>query len=119
VTETPQQESRDEGTIAWMRALAAISLEDSPLPDTQVLWWKGRALRRLDRERAAMSPLDLGEYVLIGGGSVAALAFFVWLLMIQEVRTLPSFGVAVTISVAFLCVAAAVTFWPTTSTPQE
>jgi len=119
VTETDQQENHDDDTIEWVRALAAISLDDSPLPDAQVLWWKAQALRRRDRERAAMAPLDLGEFAVIGGGIVAALAFFAWLLMMPEVRTLPSFMIAVTMSVALLCIAAAVTIRETTGTSGE
>ena len=119
MTETDQQENHGEDTIEWVRALAAISVDDSPLPDAQVLWWKAQALRRRDMERAVMAPLDLGEFVVIGGGIVAALAFFAWLLMMPEVRTLPSFMIAVTMSVALLCIAAAVTIWETTGTSGE
>lgn len=117
MTETHQQESHGEDTIAWVRTLAETSRDDSPLPDAQVLWWKAQALRRLDQERAAMAPLDLGEFLFIGGGAVAALAFFVWLLMMPAVRTLPSFVIAVTISVALLGLAAAVTIWETRAHP--
>lgn len=119
MTETELQENHRQDTIVWVRALAAMSLEDVPLPDTQVLWWKAQALRRLDRERAAMAPLDLGEFVFIGVGIVAALAFFVWLLMMPEVRRLPSFVIAAAISVAFLSIAAAVTLWETTPTLRK
>ena len=119
MTETDQQENHGEDTIEWVRALAAISLEDSPLPDAQVLWWKAQALRRRDMDRAAMAPLDLGEFVVIGGGIAVALAFFAWLLMMPEVRTLPSFMIAVTISVALLGIAAAVTIWEATGTSGE
>ena len=66
-----------------------------------------------------MAPLDLGEFVLIGGGIAAALALFVWLLMMPEVRTLPSFVIAATMSVAVLCFAAIVTLWETTRTSRE
>jgi hypothetical protein len=118
VTETHQQDNHED-TIAWVRALAATSLQDSPLPDAQVLWWKAQALRRLDRERAAMAPLDLGEFALIGGGIVAALALFAWLLTMPEVRTSPSFVVAATMSVAILFFAAAATLWETTRASSE
>ncbi len=116
MTEKNQQDSYGEHTIAWVRALAAISLEGSPLPDAQVLWWKAQALRRRDRERAATAPLDVGEFILLGGGIVAALALFVWLLMMPAVRALPSFVVAVTMSVALLCITAAVAILETTRT---
>lgn len=113
MTDTHQQENHGDDTIAWVRALAAMPADDSPLPDAQVLWWKGQAVRRLDRERALMAPLDLGESIIIGGGIVAALTLFGWLLMMPEVRTLPSFMVAVATSAALLSIAAGVTFWGT------
>jgi hypothetical protein len=54
-------------------------------------------------------PLDVGELVGMGGGIVAALALLAWLLRWSDVRTMPSFVVAVIFSLAFLGCAALLT----------
>ena len=109
MTELRQEESQSENAMVWMRELAATAVDDSPLPDAQVLWWKAQALRRLDQEREAEAPLDLGELVCMGGGIVAALGLLAWLLRLPDVRTMPSFVAAVTLSIGLLGLAAMVT----------
>ena len=109
MTELRQEDSQSEDAMVWMRELAATAVDDSPLPDDQVLWWKAQALRRLDREREAEAPLDLGELICMGGGIVAALGLLAWLLRLPDVHTMSSSVVAATLSVALLGLAAMVT----------
>ncbi len=62
----------------WMQGLAADPVTAPPLPDSQVLWWKGEALRRMDLDRRAGGVLDAGEYVSVAVGIAAALALLAW-----------------------------------------
>jgi hypothetical protein len=50
------------------------------LPDPSFIWWKAQFLRRLDAEREATAPIEIGERVHIGAAvlGAAALTFGAW-----------------------------------------
>jgi hypothetical protein len=58
----------------WMQKLAAEAMPDSPPSDPEHLWWKGEMLRRLDAQRRAVAPIEIGERVQLGIGFVGAVA---------------------------------------------
>ena len=57
---------------ASMKALEQSTSSPTPLPDPSFLWWKAQFLRRLDAEREAAAPIDMGERVHIGVAVVGA-----------------------------------------------
>ena len=66
---------RDEAIVAAaMSELAADSRETRPLPDPYFIWWKAQLLRRLDAERKASAPIEIGERVHIGAAILGAVA---------------------------------------------
>ena len=44
-----------------MQELARAPHDSSCLPDPSFIWWKAQFLRRLDAEREATAPLDVGK----------------------------------------------------------
>ncbi|HUR34448.1 MAG TPA: hypothetical protein VM032_11685 [Vicinamibacterales bacterium] len=65
----------DEQLVASaLRALADASPADRALPDPSFLWWKAQLLRRLEAERQATAPLDVGERFHVGAAVLGALA---------------------------------------------
>jgi hypothetical protein len=65
----------DELVAAWMRELAALPVETSPLPDPAYIWWKAQLLEQWEAQRTALAPLEWGEraQVAIGLGGAAVL----------------------------------------------
>jgi predicted dienelactone hydrolase len=69
-----EPQSDADSVDAYMQQFARASLGDAkPLPDPTVIWWKAQRLRRVDAERRLASPVDIGELVLFGLGSVGTL----------------------------------------------
>lgn len=68
-------QERDEAIVgAAMKELAADPRETRPLPDPYFIWWKAQLLRRLDAERRASEPIEIGERVHIGAAFLGAIA---------------------------------------------
>ena len=67
--------TEDETLIAQaMAELAEAPHDSSRLPDPSFIWWKAQFLRRLDAEREATAPLDVGDHMHIGAAVLGALA---------------------------------------------
>src|SRR5688572_2663310 len=104
----------DDDTLItkWMQELAATPLAAPPLVDAQILLWKAQAWRRLDQQQQITRPLDTGERLQMVGGSVAAVALMVWLTaVVPQVWTVPSFILAILVSIVLLITAAALMVW--------
>lgn len=56
-----------------MRDLASEPLPRT-LPDPSFIWWKAQLLRRLEAEREAVAPLEVGDRVHIGAAVLGACA---------------------------------------------
>ena len=66
---------RDEELVAAaMHELAQTPRGAGPLPDPHFIWWKAQLLRRLDAERKAAEPLEIGERMHIGAAVLGAVA---------------------------------------------
>lgn len=63
----------EEEVRAWMRELAAVSLDAAPLPDPHQLWWKAELLKRWDTQRRTAASIDRAERIQIGIGLAGAL----------------------------------------------
>jgi hypothetical protein len=81
----PQDDSPD--VAAWMEELARTPLNAPPPADPALLWWKAQLLRRWDAERRTTEPIEVGELVQVGIGSVGTLVILGWLW-----RILPTTG---------------------------
>lgn len=57
-----------------MQELARAPHDSSCLPDPSFIWWKAQFLRRLDAEREATAPLDVGDHMHIGAAILGAVA---------------------------------------------
>lgn len=57
-----------------MQELAAQPHDSSRLPDPSFIWWKAQLLRRLDAEREASAPLEVGDRMHIGAAVLGAVA---------------------------------------------
>jgi hypothetical protein len=57
-----------------MRELADTSRLQGPLPDPSFIWWKAQLLRRMDAERAAAAPLDVGDHIHPAAAVLGAVA---------------------------------------------
>ena len=57
-----------------MQELANAPHDASRLPDPSFIWWKAQFLRRLDAEREATAPLDVGDHMHIGAAVLGAVA---------------------------------------------
>jgi hypothetical protein len=71
---------RDDEVRAWMRALAAIPVDDGPPPDGQQLWLKAELLKQWDAQRRTVAPIERAEpiQVTIGLVGVVALLATLW-----------------------------------------
>jgi hypothetical protein len=74
---------------AWMRDFASQVLNNSPidnsaLPDLQLLWWKAQALRRLDADNRAHATLERGEGIQVAFSIFAAIALFAVMLVVPS-----------------------------------
>lgn len=69
-----RREENERLTAAAMRELAHAEPIRSPLPDPSFIWWKAQRLRRLEAEREATAPLEVGDRVHVGAAIVGALA---------------------------------------------
>ncbi|MGC4085162.1 MAG: hypothetical protein QM736_24350 [Vicinamibacterales bacterium] len=63
-----------------LRELALDDVRQDRPPDPSFIWWKAQLLRRLDAEREATAPLDVGDRMHIGAAvlGVVALAAGAW-----------------------------------------
>jgi len=59
---------------AAMRELEQTAPSRTPLPDPSFIWWKAQLLRRLEAEREAIAPLEIGDRVHVGAAVLGALA---------------------------------------------
>lgn len=57
-----------------MQELVRAPHDSSRLPDPSFIWWKAQFLRRLDAEREATAPLDVGDHMHIGAAVLGAVA---------------------------------------------
>ncbi|MFN7916124.1 MAG: hypothetical protein U0Q55_12365 [Vicinamibacterales bacterium] len=57
-----------------MQELADAPHDSSRLPDPSFIWWKAQFLRRLDAEREATAPLEVGDRMHIGAAVLGAVA---------------------------------------------
>lgn len=69
------RERDNEALIAEaMRELAETPHDASRLPDPSFIWWKAQFLRRLEAEREATAPLEIGDRMHIGAAVLGAAA---------------------------------------------
>lgn len=65
----------DEAVVAAaMAELVRTPADTRALPDPSFIWWKGQLLRRLDAERKASEPIDIGDRLHIGAAVLGAFA---------------------------------------------
>jgi hypothetical protein len=76
---------------------------DRPLPDPSFIWWKAQRLRRLEAEREATTPIDIGERVHLGVAILGALALAAgtWD-QLPSLAFTPSSGLAVALAAVVL-----------------
>jgi hypothetical protein len=100
----------DGQATEWMQQLASVPLDGEPLPDAQVLWWKAQALRRVDAELRITRPMDIAEYLHVGIGFGATVAFLVQLLgQASDALTSPVTVASITTCVLILAASALLT----------
>jgi hypothetical protein len=71
----------DEKAIANFMSRVAelrISNPESRIPGPAELWYKAKLLAQWDAERRIQRPLDIMQYIEIGGGLVAASLLLYW-----------------------------------------
>lgn len=69
----------EEIVSAFMHRLGAAALGDHPrLPAADVLYLKGRLIRRWNDERRVRRPIELMEPIEIAAGVAAAILLLVW-----------------------------------------
>lgn len=70
---------QEDDVRAWMRELAAVPIDASPLPDARQLWWKAELLKRWDAQRQAVAPIERAEPVHISISMAGAVVLLAWL----------------------------------------
>jgi hypothetical protein len=77
MTDGPLEQEDD--VRAWMRELAAVSIDGRALPDARELWWKAELLKRWDAQRQAAAPIERAEPVQIVIGLAGPVVLLAWL----------------------------------------
>jgi hypothetical protein len=52
-----------------------VASDRRPLPNPELIWCKAQLLRRLDSEREALAPIEIGDRIHLGMAAVAAVVF--------------------------------------------
>lgn len=70
----------DERLVAAAMNQLAHASSSSNRPDPSFIWWKAQLLRRLEAERQATAPIDVGERFHIGAAFIGLVALLagVW-----------------------------------------
>jgi hypothetical protein len=76
---TDERFEPEDDVRAWMRELAAVSIDGRPLPDPRQLWWKAELLRRWDAQRQAGAPIERAEPVQVSIGLAGVVVLLAWL----------------------------------------
>jgi hypothetical protein len=70
----PAPERDAQLVAAAMNEIAQVPRDAGSLADPHFIWWKAQLLRRIDAERKASTPLEIGERMHIGGAVLGAVA---------------------------------------------
>jgi hypothetical protein len=77
---TDESLDREDALVRrWMQELAAVPLDESPLPEAQLLWWKAELLKRWDEERRAVAPIERAEPLNVSIAVIGALVLMLTL----------------------------------------
>jgi len=106
-------ETDRDAAAEWMRAFAASPVDCSTSLDPQILWWKAQALRRIDKERQALSAFDVVERIQIACVVAAALALTVWLMRAPAFWSTVSIALVVGLCGVIVAAAVGLTAWDT------
>lgn len=95
-----------------MRSLAQSAPDRSRLPDPSFIWWKAQLLRRIEDERQATAPIDVGEHFHVGAAIIGAAALAVGLWNHLPILSLsPLAGLSLVIAGVVLLSIVAVATW--------
>lgn len=84
--------ARNDDVVALVasaaRAMAAATPETSTRLDPERIWWRAQLTRKLEAERRAMAPLDVGASVAISIASFASTAIGIWFWRDLDIATM-------------------------------